>query len=599
MTDPVKVVSDEFIHEAALKGIFDTFSARAGLIWIPIAIVGLIFTNMLWTTQWGYAALVWTLTIVLHSLGRWRIILWMRTRDSLNYDHRLWVLTVIHAISGILHALPFFLFLEFGDAQRAILTIFAVGLAIGNVGLSYGHPKIAWAYQTPLLGVAAFSWIYFAESTQAPTSARGLGVMLIALIFILGFLAQASFKQLKESVGNQQALLQLNSDLKQALDSAQTANRAKTRFLAAASHDLRQPLHTLAMFSAALQLRPLDEKSAMIATNIGQAMQDLSSELDSILDLSKLDAGIVQVNLVTLELNQMLESIRTIYAPLAQEKGLELWINCNAQIELQTDRTHLERILRNLIDNAIKYSSSGTISVDAKLAPTADTVVISVQDQGIGIDPEHYFVIFEEFYQVHNPGRNRSKGLGLGLSIVKRLTELLGIELSFKSELNRGTCFELTLPAARGIFTVSSTQPRRDFSQLFGLNVIVLDDEPTIIASMDALLTELGCKVRSASDQGTLASLIKQNEPEIVLADIRLQNNESGIDTVRWLKRHYPSIRTILISGDTEPAQLAFAQEVNVPLMHKPINFEALTDAMYLAIESRSLIPARSGPSAV
>jgi signal transduction histidine kinase/CheY-like chemotaxis protein len=459
-------------------------------------------------------------------------------------------------------------------------------MAISNVALTMGHQGIAWSYQLPTVGGSALCWLTYQNNNDSELASVGLGVLLLVLLIILSVHARAALRSLFSTVRNREQLVGLNQDLRLALDRAESANRAKTRFLASASHDLRQPLHTLAMFSAALQLRPLDQKSADIASNISTAMQDLTSELDSLLDISKLDAGIVQVNTAPLDLNQLLDNIRTLYLPVANENNLTLVVVTNALISVNSDRSLLERVIRNLVDNAIKYSEKGTIVVEAHLDRQRRNVTISITDQGIGISTAEIDHVFDEFYQVDNPERNRIKGLGLGLSIVRRLTNLLGIQLQCESVWGKGSIFRLTLPATvREPIRINPVSPER-FSHLTGCKVLVLDDEPAVRASMDALLSEIGCDVETVADSEQAIAAATQRKPDILLADLRLQGLSNGIQTIKAIRLIHPNLPALLISGDTEPAQLTAANSAGIELLHKPVQLDLLakTIARHLTV---------------
>jgi signal transduction histidine kinase/CheY-like chemotaxis protein len=518
---------------------------------------------------------VWGLLTILHTLIRWQVIQKVAREDRTNV-YRLRVVTLTHFISGLLHSAPLLFFTQMTDTQRAIITILLLGLAISNVALTMGHQGIAWCYQIPTVGGSAFCWLTYQKGNEIEFASVSLGILLLVLLVILSLHARAALSSLFATIRNREQLVGLNQDLRLALERAESANRAKTRFLASASHDLRQPLHTLAMFSAALQLRPLDQKSADIARNISTAMQDLTSELDSLLDISKLDAGIVQVNTAPIDLNQLLDNIRTLYLPVAQENNLTLVVVTNALISVNSDRSLLERVVRNLVDNAIKYSEKGTIVVEAHLDRQRRNVSVSVSDQGIGIAPSEIDHVFDEFYQVDNPERNRIKGLGLGLSIVRRLTNLLGIQLQCESIWGKGSSFKITLPATvREPVRTSHSSPER-FSHLTGCKVLVLDDEPAVRASMDALLSEIGCDVETVADSEQAIAAAKKRKPDILLADLRLQGLSNGIQTIKAIRLLHPNLPALLISGDTEPAQLTAANSAGIELLHKPVQLELL-----------------------
>ncbi|HZT63846.1 MAG TPA: hybrid sensor histidine kinase/response regulator [Burkholderiales bacterium] len=368
------------------------------------------------------------------------------------------------------------------------------------------------------------------------------------------------------------------------------ANLARSRFLAAASHDLRQPLHTLSLYSAALKLHAPDGATGEIARHINKALASLSALVDSLLDISKLDAGAVEPEPQSVSLRTLIERIEADYRPLANGKGLEFHVNA-PDILMQTDPVLFERLVRNLVDNAFKYTAAGNVTLDAQVE--GGKVRISVRDTGPGIPPAERERIFEEFYQIGNPERDRVQGLGLGLAIVQRISQLLGLELKLESEPGRGSTFTVTAPLAMERRAVprapaapaapDETAPRA----LEGARVLVIDDEPDVRAGMRALLEQLGCRVAVCSGYTDAARLIDQDGLEdihMIVSDFRLRQHENGIDTVRRLRARLGQVPALLVSGDTAPERLREAQSSGLPLLHKPVSADKLMEAMLAAL---------------
>jgi two-component system, sensor histidine kinase len=367
---------------------------------------------------------------------------------------------------------------------------------------------------------------------------------------------------------------------------AEDANRAKSRFLAAASHDLRQPLHTLSLYSAALGLHAPEGVSGEIAAHINKALGSLSALVDSLLDISKLDAGAVQPELQSVSVQPLVERIEADYRPVANAKGLEFRVVAPGFF-VETDPVLLERLVRNLVDNAFKYTAAGGVALVAKRSERVGH--ITVRDTGPGIPASERERIFEEFYQIGNPERDRSEGLGLGLAIVRRLAYLLGLEVMLDSTLGCGSTFTVTMPLARE----RSTEPRppavpaaADSGVLEGARVLVIDDEPEVRAGMRALLGQLGCRVAVCGGYAEAERLLDEKalEPDLIVADFRLRRRENGIDTVHRLRKRLGDVPALLVSGDTAPERLREAQGSGLPLLHKPVSVEKLTEAMLAAL---------------
>jgi signal transduction histidine kinase/CheY-like chemotaxis protein len=368
------------------------------------------------------------------------------------------------------------------------------------------------------------------------------------------------------------------------------ANLARSRFLAAASHDLRQPLHTLSLYSAALKLHAPDGATGEIARHINKALASLSALVDSLLDISKLDAGAVEPEPQSVSLRALIERIEADYRPLANGKGLEFHVTA-PDILMQTDPVLFERLVRNLVDNAFKYTAAGNVKLNAEVE--GGKVRISVRDTGPGIPPAERERIFEEFYQIGNPERDRVQGLGLGLAIVQRISQLLGLELKLESEPGRGSTFTVTAPLAmerRAVPRAPATPAAPDEAAprvLDGARVLVIDDEPDVRAGMRALLEQLGCRVAVCSGYADAARLIDQDGLEdvhMIVSDFRLRQHESGIDTVRRLRERLGEVPALLVSGDTAPERLREAQSSGLPLLHKPVSADKLMEAMLAAL---------------
>jgi signal transduction histidine kinase len=365
------------------------------------------------------------------------------------------------------------------------------------------------------------------------------------------------------------------------------ANLARSRFLAAASHDLRQPLHTLSLYAAALKLHAADGTTGEIARHINKALASLSALVDSLLDISKLDAGAVQPELQNVTLRAVLERVEADYRPVANGKGLEFHVIA-PDLLVETDPVLLERLVRNLVDNAFKYTAAGSVTLAAHL--DGRKARIAVRDTGPGIPPHERERIFEEFYQIGNPERDRVQGLGLGLAIVQRIAQLLGLPVELESEPGRGSAFTVAVPMAAERRAAQRAPAARDEAAprvLVGARILVIDDESDVRSGMRALLEQLGCRVSVCSGYADAARLLDQDGLEdvhLIVSDFRLRAHESGIDTVRRLRERLGPVPALLVSGDTAPERLREAQSSGLPLLHKPVSADKLMEAMLAAL---------------
>ena len=358
--------------------------------------------------------------------------------------------------------------------------------------------------------------------------------------------------------------------LRSAKNEADRANLAKSKFLAATSHDLRQPVQSLVLFQAALTERLAGHPVSPLLEVMGQALSGLRMLLDSLLDVSKLDAGLIVPQPVDMPLMVLLERLGAEYLPQAVAKQLRLRVvGTNAVV--RSDPVLLERILRNLVENALRYTEHGGVLLGCRRH--GDRLRIAVVDSGIGIDPERQGDIFEEFIQVGNPERDRAKGLGLGLAVVRRLVRLLGHELKVRSRPGHGSTFSVEVPLVAHVAPAGppvSTPAREEDRR--GL-ILVIDDEVLVRMGLQAMLEGWGYRVLTAGSVEDAIRHIESGEwPQAILADYRLRGGETGLDAIRAVHARLNSpVPATVITGDTAPERLVEARAGGFALMHKPV----------------------------
>lgn len=369
-------------------------------------------------------------------------------------------------------------------------------------------------------------------------------------------------------------LIKRERALEAARKMAEQANAAKTRFLAAASHDLRQPIHALGLFFAELSERVHNADTAELISQINDSISAISSMLNALLDVSKLDAGVVKPNIESFSLSNILKKLESEFMPIALENDNELRIRAT-KVFVVSDSALLERMLRNLISNALKYTRNGRVLVGARVR--GEKAEIQVIDNGPGIPKDQLDDVFLEFHQVNNPARDRRQGLGLGLAIVKRQATLLKHKLNLVSQLGRGTCFSITLPLARlKIQPISNLKTIDQLTTLSldGYRILVLDDDCDVLKGMQGLLSRWGCQVLTANSPADAFDQIDSNplKPRLLIVDYRLPNDVSGIEVAKRLQSHLTTLASVLIiTGDTGPERLREAEASGFPLLHKPV----------------------------
>jgi signal transduction histidine kinase/CheY-like chemotaxis protein len=350
------------------------------------------------------------------------------------------------------------------------------------------------------------------------------------------------------------------------------ANQAKSSFLRAASHDLRQPMHALGLLVSQLEERAEDPETHRIAEQAQTAVTALQELLDAILDISRLDAGVISPEIKDFAVGSLLARLDTAFAPSAAEKGLS-WRTVPSRLQVRSDPVLLERLLLNLAANAIRYTQRGGVLMGCRRRD--QWVCIQVWDTGIGIAPEQQQAIFQEFYQVANPEGDRRRGLGLGLAIAARLAHLLGCRISVASRPGKGSVFALEVPRGEKPATPPvEVSALGTIDSVRGAFVLVVDDDALVCSAMQSQLKGWGCQVVTATNGDEAVAAIEPFDrfPDCVLCDYRLPGAETGISVVRRLRDlaryEFPAA---LISGDTTPESLREAKASGLPLLTKPV----------------------------
>jgi len=335
------------------------------------------------------------------------------------------------------------------------------------------------------------------------------------------------------------------------------------------------------MLGAALSLRVIDDRSQQIVTLLNEVTQSFSDQLDGLLDISKLDAGVVLAEQKPVRIAALLAQHMAEIASLLEAKQLMPILVCQTDDHAETDPLLFLRVLRNLTHNAIKFTDSGSITLEVRR--DKECIEVMVSDTGRGIPNDQQDKVFQEFYQVGNPERDRSQGLGLGLSIVRRLVDLLGIEMQMHSIAAHGTRFVLRLPVAHlsAPYAEHPSSERRE--QVFSLCVLIVDDEKNVRTSLLILLEELGCTCIEASGSEQAIQKVKHLRPDLVLADFRLRGSDSGIRAIAAIHERWPGVPAVLVSGDTAPGRIQEARHAGIRLLHKPLPIEILKQELTAA----------------
>ncbi len=384
---------------------------------------------------------------------------------------------------------------------------------------------------------------------------------------------------------NRELIKQLNIEKKNAetaLAEARAANMAKNHFLAAASHDLRQPLHALGLFLGSLALLVNDDKAQSLLQRIRATSDMLNLHFNSLLDLSRFDAGKIEVEYTRFELSQLLNNILEEQRPDAENKGLTLSASLSTAI-VHSDPQLVARLVANLLSNAIRYTQHGTVTISS--TPSEQSTLVQITDTGPGIAEADQAGIFDEFVQLHNPARQREQGVGLGLAIVQRINKLLHLDLQLHSRCGSGTRFEFRLPS---VHDSGQTTPRSeqtlppDITQSIDKDVWVIEDDAMVAEALQIQLHAWGCRVSLADSRATLEAIYQRSGrwPDIALIDDMLGEQESGLEIAEWLKQHLPAEQLIIVTGNTLPERLEEVNNAGFQVILKPMSPQQLLELL-------------------
>jgi signal transduction histidine kinase len=368
--------------------------------------------------------------------------------------------------------------------------------------------------------------------------------------------------------------LSLIEQLTEQKQEADKANKAKSKFLAAASHDLRQPLYALQLFISVLDELTTEQESRHVLGKITRSADALNNLLNSLLDISQLDAGTLNTEPSDFSLLKVIQKLSHEFEPCAKDKHLRITWPETEQL-LHSEPVLVEQILRNYLSNAFKFTETGLIRVSYE--HKGDSITLSVSDTGCGIPPDSQNVIFDEFHQLGNSERDRSNGLGLGLSIVKRAAELLGLEITVLSAPNVGSTFSVTIPktqASSATVSASVDKPVKTIQPISDrLLVIVIDDDIAIREATERLLQIWKCDVLVAADREEAMAMLVSGPrmPDAIIADYRLRDNDTGVAVIGAINAHYETkIPSVLITGEMDDSQFDSLAKNEIKLLKKP-----------------------------
>ncbi len=548
--------------------------------------VALLSVYLLWNQLDRSLLLMWAGAIF--ALTAIRIVVIRRdlamTQAVEKAAQRAWKYTIFSGMSGCLWGSIGILFFS---PENTVVTVFIcivlAGMTGGSVASQSSFLPSYYAFSLPT--VLPFALRSFAHGDSLFSI---LGVLSLFLLGVNLAYSRNLQRTVRESIALRFENTELIAQLRQEKERAESASRSKSQFLAAASHDLRQPTHALGLYIATL--RSLCSAPTIRADEVGgvanklqNALKGLVQLLDVLLDISKLDAGVVKVKQEVFDVQEVLETLDQQFSAVASEQKLRFTVRPSSVL-VRTDRSLLYSILANFISNALRYTEHGKILIGVR--HRGDSVEIQVLDTGIGIAQEHSDLIFREFYQIGNVARRREHGLGLGLAIVKRTADLLGLRVLMRSIPQRGSVFSVCLPVVDAPAKIANNALTLT-NMARSKTVMVIDDDADVLDSMQALLSAWGHQVVAASglDEALLLAQknrVKNGTPfDMILSDFRLAENTSGIDVIRAVRQVCGSeIPAVIITGDTSTESINQIFASRLKILHKPLDADVLQNVL-------------------
>jgi signal transduction histidine kinase len=556
---------------------------------------GVVLAAALWSQAPRLNIVLWL--IVLFAFQGWRLYLFFAFRRAAPVTEEMprwgarWAVGA--GISGLIWgAAGVVLFVPQSLEHQAILLTGLYAILFGGAMLIANHKPSFYAFTIPVLPPIVVRLL--AEGGTAQLFFAVVSALVMAIMLTFG---RKLNHVLTESVARRFENIDLIDELKEqtriadaARQVAETATRAKSQFFAAASHDLRQPLHAMGLFAAALQDKTREPEVLNLVNSISASVEALENLFAELLDISKIDAGAIQPDVGHFALAPVFARLKHDFEPLAFEKNLRLRVR-PSRLWTRSDPVLLERILRNLTSNAIRYTSQGGVLVGARRR--GERVRIEVWDTGAGIPDTERDRIFEEFYQAGSPERHSKKGLGLGLSIVQRLANLLGHPIGLRSAVGKGSVFSIEAPLGRAELPKAAESPRiaATVDDFGGRLVAVIEDEDAILEGMKALLSGWGCDVVAGHDADEVLESLGEvgRYPDLLIVDYRLEGGLTGVQVIQRLRSELDAdIPALLVTGSASAERALESEQHGYHLLMKPVMPEKLRTMVGFKLKEKS-----------
>ena len=558
-------------------------------LWTQVAslVLAVITVIALWDSQSALISLGWLTATVIVFVLRW----WIKHRfqcvnpDTNTIQHWGWFYAAGSCASGILWGILPWIMIDDSSTFNVLYIIIMEqgGLIIGALGTQSRFLPAFVTFSVPIVGLMC------ARLMREGGEFQVIGVLVLLFLVVMLIYARDYHRLMHDSIRRQFENTDLIKQLEQKSKAVEKASQDKTRFLAAASHDLRQPHQAVGLFVESLACIETAPDKQVIIDKIRVAYRSMSMLLDQLLDISKLDTGAESPQMVSVKLQPLLKSIYLEYAVIAEQKDLSLRLRPTEAV-ITTDPAMLKRMLGNLVSNAIAYTSEGGVLIGVRRH--GEVWRVYIWDTGCGIAPDQMDNIFDEFTQLHNPERDQKKGLGLGLAIVKRMEKLIYAPVSVYSRVGKGSLFTVDLMQGLAHEIKSETVSPQQNISLSGKVLVVIDDDSNVLDSLGILLKTWGCEQVFSFTSGE-AALISMRaskvRPHAIISDYRLRDHHTGVEAIVALHALYDAdIPALLITGDTAPDRMEETKSSGFALMHKPVEPNDLKQFLIGAISQTS-----------
>jgi signal transduction histidine kinase len=532
-------------------------------------------------------SLPWIVVLNLVGVARLALYAWYRRRspeDPANLP-LLRAVTACAIASGLAWAAaPWVLYVPEQMHLQAAVLFACLAIATGGaVGTVVRRSTAFSIFVPPVLAPALFA-LYVPGRYYAI-----LGVMALVYGAVVARILLVLHDQILHQIVLRFEKLELLEGLRRHAQEAEAANAAKSEFLASASHDLRQPMHAIALHVKTLSGQAMSPEAHQLVHRLGVSVEAMEGLFDALLDVSRLDSGAVTPKRHGFALDVLLRRLGAEFEPLAHEKGIALNVR-PTPLWVTSDHVLLNQLLRNVVANAVRYTEKGGVLLGARRR--GSNVSIEVWDSGLGIPEHEQRAVFREFHQLHNPERNRRRGLGLGLAIVDRIAKLLQHPIELRSRHGRGTMLRVEVPRAEPERAEPSLlSPSADGLRTGSPLVVVVEDDIDVLDATVMLLRHWGCEVVAGTTSDAAAAQLAHwvQVPDLLVCDYRLAEPRTGVEVVQWLRRALRAdVGAILVTADTSRKPVEEALAAGIEILRKPLSPNRLKEVVFAALSRAS-----------